>query len=556
VSNIQNSKSTVRLPILISLSIAGGLLLGAAIFGGKTSSNFNNVAKSVTKYREILGWIENSYVDSVGTDSLVDFSIKKMLEKLDPHTAYIPQKEVAMARSQLESGFDGIGVEFNIFNDTVQVVTPLTGGPSEAAGILAGDKIIKADDASLTGKKLSNSLIFGKLRGPRGSQVRIEILRRGIKNPLVFNITRDKIPTFSVDAGYMLDAQTGVIKVTRFAESTYDEFRNVLASLKTQGMKQLILDLRGNPGGYMDRATNMADELIGGNKLIVYTDGKGTQYDKKTFAGREGIFEKGAVIVLMDEGSASASEIVAGALQDNDRALLIGRRSYGKGLVQLPIPLSDGSEMRLTISRYYVPSGRCIQKPYVMGNEAEYEKDFEKRLKSGELYSADSIKFDKKSEYKTAGGRTVYGGGGITPDVFVGRDTSYYSNYLFQLTSKNVIREYAFNYGQDNKAQLEKLKFSDFVKSFSVSDAMLAEMNKLAGKSDVKLKEAEFARSKNYIRTLIKAYLARQIWNKKSNNGLNNEFYQVMVANDEVIQKAMRHFDKAERLARGEVAGK
>lgn len=556
MSNIQNSKSTVRLPILISLSIAGGLLLGAAIFGGKTSSNFNNVAKSVTKYREILGWIENSYVDSVGTDSLVDFSIKKMLEKLDPHTAYIPQKEVAMARSQLESGFDGIGVEFNIFNDTVQVVTPLTGGPSEAAGILAGDKIIKADDASLTGKKLSNSLIFGKLRGPRGSQVRIEILRRGIKNPLVFNITRDKIPTFSVDAGYMLDAQTGVIKVTRFAESTYDEFKNVLASLKTQGMKQLILDLRGNPGGYMDRATNMADELIGGNKLIVYTDGKGTQYDKKTFAGREGIFEKGAVIVLVDEGSASASEIVAGALQDNDRALLIGRRSYGKGLVQLPIPLSDGSEMRLTISRYYVPSGRCIQKPYVMGNEAEYEKDFEKRLKSGELYSADSIKFDKKSEYKTAGGRTVYGGGGITPDVFVGRDTSYYSNYLFQLTSKNVIREYAFNYGQDNKAQLEKLKFSDFVKSFSVSDAMLAEMNKLAGKSDVKLKEAEFARSKNYIRTLIKAYLARQIWNKKSNNGLNNEFYQVMVANDEVIQKAMRHFDKAERLARGEVAGK
>ena len=262
------------------------------------------------------------------------------------------------------------------------------------------------------------------------------------------------------------------------------------------------------------------------------------------------------MIVLVDEGSASASEIVAGALQDNDRALLIGRRSYGKGLVQLPIPLSDGSEMRLTISRYYVPSGRCIQKPYVMGNEAEYEKDFEKRLKSGELYSADSIKFDKKSEYKTAGGRTVYGGGGITPDVFVGRDTSYYSNYLFQLTSKNVIREYAFNYGQDNKAQLEKLKFSDFVKSFSVSDAMLAEMNKLAGKSDVKLKEAEFARSKNYIRTLIKAYLARQIWNKKSNNGLNNEFYQVMVANDEVIQKAMRHFDKAERLARGEVAGK
>lgn len=555
MSKIQNSTSTVRLPILLSITLAGGLLLGAAIFGGR-NNNANNLAKSVTKYREILGWIENSYVDSVGTDTLVDFSIKKMLEKLDPHTAYIPQKEVAMARSQLESGFDGIGVEFNVFNDTVQVVAPLTGGPSEAAGILAGDKIVKADDTALTGKKLTNALIYGKLRGPRGSQVRLEIVRKGVKTPLVFNITRDKIPTFSVDAGYMMDAQTGFIKVTRFSESTYDEFKNVLASLKGQGMKQLVLDLRGNPGGYMDRATNMVDELIGGNKLIVYTDGKGTQYDKKTYAGREGIFEKGAVIVLLDEGSASASEIVAGALQDNDRALIVGRRSYGKGLVQLPIPLSDGSEMRLTISRYYVPSGRCIQKPYVMGNEAEYEKDYEKRLKSGELYSADSIKFDRKAQYKTAGGRTVYGGGGITPDVFVGRDTSFYSNYLFQLTSKNLIREYAFNYAQENKTQLEKLKFADYVKSFAVSDAMLAELNKLATKGDVKFKESEFARSKNYIRILAKAYIARQIWNKKANNGLNNEFYQVMATNDEVIQKAIKHFDKADRLARGEVAGK
>ncbi|MFN8358069.1 MAG: S41 family peptidase [Spirosomataceae bacterium] len=552
MSEIKNSKTVTRIPILIGLTLAGGILLGATLFGGKSKS-FSNLGKNINKYREILSWIDNSYVDSVDTDTLVDYSIKKMLERLDPHTSYIPTKDVAMARSQLESGFDGIGVEFNIFNDTVYVVTPLTGGPSEAAGIVAGDKIVKADGTPLTGKALTNSLIFSKLRGPRGSQVKLEIVRKGTPKPILFTISRDKIPTFSVDAGYMIDNQTGYVKVTRFSESTYDEFRNVVTSLKGQGMKQLLLDLRGNPGGYMDRATNMADELIGGNKLIVYTDGKGTQYDKQTFANREGMFEKGAVVVMVDEGSASASEIVAGALQDNDRALIVGRRSFGKGLVQMPIPLSDGSEMRLTISRYYTPSGRSIQKPYLLGDDKEYDHDYEKRLKSGEFYNADSVKINKKLAYKTAGGRMVYGGGGIIPDVFVSRDTSYFSNYLIQLMSKNIIREYAFNYAQDNKASLEKQKFADFLKGFTTTDAMLGEMIKMAEKSGTKLNEKEWTRSKNYVKALTKAYIARQLWNKKANNGLNNEFYQVMSNTDETFQKALKQFDKADKLARGDM---
>lgn len=550
VNEIKNPKSVTRLPILIGITLAGGILLGATLFGGKGKS-FSNLGRNINKYREILSWIDNSYVDSVDTDTLVDYSIKKMLERLDPHTSYIPTKEVAMARSQLESGFDGIGVEFNIFNDTVYVVTPLTGGPSEAAGILAGDKIVKADGVSLTGKSLTNTLIFSKLRGPRGSQVKLDILRRGSTKPIVFTIARDKIPTFSIDAGYMIDNQTGYVKVTRFSETTYDEFKNVLTSLKGQGMKQLLLDLRGNPGGYMDRATNMADELIGGNKLIVYTDGKGTQYDKQTFANREGMFEKGSVVVLVDEGSASASEIVAGALQDNDRALIVGRRSFGKGLVQMPIPLSDGSEMRLTISRYYTPSGRSIQKHYTLGDDKEYDHDYEKRLKSGELYNADSVKINKTLAYKTVGGRLVYGGGGILPDVFVPRDTSYFSNYLIQLMSKNILREYAFVYAQDNKASLEKMKFADFLKSFATTDAMLTDMTKLAEKAGIKMKESDWNRSKNYVRSLTKAYIARQIWNKRSNNGLNNEFYQVMTSTDETFQKAIRQFERADKLAKG-----
>jgi len=541
---IQNSPATVRLPLLLGLTLAAGMLLGATFFGGGKRST-GDILKNYTRYREILSWIDHSYVDSVDTDSLVDFSLKKMLEHLDPHSSYIPASEVAFARSQLDAGFDGIGVEFNIFQDTVYVVNTMPGGPSEAAGVRPGDKLLVADGTPLTGPKLDNKLVFSKLRGPRGTQVALQVQRRGLKELVPITVSRNRITSYSVVAGYLVDDKTGYIKILSFSESTYTEFRTVLAGLKKQGMERLLLDLRGNGGGYKDRATNLVDELLGGNRLIVYTDGKNPQYDDRTFAKREGIFEKGAVVVLVDENSASASEIVAGALQDNDRALIVGRRSYGKGLVQSPVTISDGSELRLTISRYYTPSGRSIQKPYGI-----YEKDDEMRLKSGELFHADSIKFDPELKYKTTGGRTVYGGGGITPDVFIPLDTLFNTPYLRKLFNKNLVQEYALAYAEDHRKALEKQSFKQYFEEFRVSDAMLTDLTALASGSGVEPNSEELARSKDYLRTQIKALVARQIWEKQHFTGLRNEFYRIITTYDKTYQQALRYFDQAEVMAK------
>lgn len=543
-----NSEKTVKIPIIISLSLVAGLFIGATLFGGQF--RLGSLIKGYTKYKEVLSLIESSYVDEVDTDSLVDFSITKMLEKLDPHTSYFNSADAVMARTPLEAGFDGIGVEFNVYQDSVIVVTALSGGPSEAAGIQSGDKIIKADSINLTGPKLNSQLIFKALRGKSGSEVKLLIKRNTQKNLLTFNIKRDRIPSFSVSAGYMINANTGLIKVDRFSETTFKEFKSTLKNLKNLGMKQLILDLRGNPGGYMDRATDMVDEFVDGKKLIVYTDGKGTQYDKKTFSGNEGIFEDGALIVLVDEGSASASEIVAGSLQDNDRALIIGRRSFGKGLVQMPVNLSDGSEIRLTISRYYIPSGRCVQKPYTLGNETDYDKDYEARLKSGELFTQDSIKNNKKQVFKTVGGRTVYGGGGVTPDFFIAKDTSFYSPMLYEMWGKSTIRTFAMNYVNKNKSILKNIDFKTYQKSFEITDKLYADILEIGKKDGIKVKEMDSKISKKYIQQQAKAYIARYFYLKKSNeNGLNNEYFQIMGQNDEFLIKALGQFEKASLLA-------
>ncbi len=543
-----NNDRTVRMPIIIGLSLAAGLFIGATLFGGQY--RIGSLIKGYTKYKEVLSLIESSYVDSVDTDSLVDFSISKMLEKLDPHTSYFSSSDAVLARSPLEAGFDGIGVEFNVYQDSVVVVSPLSGGPSEAAGIQSGDKIVKADSTNLTGPKLNSQLIFKSLRGKQGSEVKLLIKRNSQKNLLSFVIKRDRIPSFSVSAGYMINANTGLIKVDRFSETTFKEFKASLKSLKNQGMKQLVLDLRGNPGGYMDRATDMVDEFIGGKKLIVYTDGKGTQYDKKTFSGNDGIFEQGEVVVLVDEGSASASEIVAGSLQDNDRALIVGRRTFGKGLVQMPVTLSDGSELRLTISRYYIPSGRCVQKPYVMGNEEGYEKDYEARLKSGEFFKEDSIKNNKSQKFKTASGRIVYGGGGVTPDLFVPRDTSYYTPMLYDIWGKGTIRTYAIDFVKNNKDLLKKYNFNTYYKTFEITDKAYNDLLMMAKNDGVKLNEKDKLVSKNYIQLQAKANIARYYFHKKTNeNGLNNEYSQIMGENDEVLKKAMGQFGKASLLS-------
>ncbi|WP_199688429.1 S41 family peptidase [Pontibacter oryzae] len=539
---IRNSPFQIKLPFIIGMALVIGVLLGATTFS-PSPNNPQGTAKSYLKFRDILSYIDRDYVDTVDIEELTDFAITEMLEKLDPHTAYIPADELAMARSYLEGDFEGIGIEFNIFKDTIYVITPLSGGPSEAAGIQAGDKIIKVNQENVAGIGINNEGVFKRLRGRKGTQVNLTILRKALKKPLNFTIERSKIPTYSVDVSYMVDKKTGYIKVSRFSANTYEEFKEALVSLKGKGLEQLILDLRGNPGGYMDHAIRMADEFISGDKLIVYTDGKGNKYDSKTFAERRGIFENGPLIVLLDEGSASASEIVAGALQDNDRALIVGRRSFGKGLVQMPIPLNDGSELRLTISRYYTPSGRSIQKPYTHGAE-DYQMDILNRFENGEYFHPDSSLFVDSLKYKTLKGRAVYGGGGIMPDVFVPRDTTELSEYLSQLYNKNIIREYTLSYYQKHKKELEKMPFEKFQKSFEVTENMLQEVVKMARASGVEYNDAQFKRSKNLLRNNLKAFIGRSVYG-------NAGFFPVLHESDEEFQQALKYFSRAGKLAAG-----
>lgn len=507
-----------------------------------TSPAEKDLYKSIYKFREIISHIDKNYVDEVNTDELVEEAINKMLEKLDPHTAYIPTKDMELVSSQLQGKFEGIGIEFNIFHDTIYVVTPLSGGPSEKVGLRSGDKIIKVDDELVAGINISNRGVFDRLRGPKGTKVKVTIYRKNEAELLDFTIERDKIPQYSVDVAYMVNEEVGYIKINRFTATTYDEFKTALTTLKGQNMTKLILDLTGNPGGYMDRAINMADEFIEGNPMIVYTKGKEPKYNTEHRAYRKGDFETGSLIVLIDAGSASASEIVSGAVQDNDRGLIVGRRSFGKGLVQMPIPLNDGSELRLTISRYYTPSGRSIQKPYVNGEKGSYRADYSERVENGELYSADSVHFIDSLKYTTAKGRTVYGGGGIMPDVFVPMDSSYNSSYLNKLFYTNTVREYALSYFEEHGNKLKGLKFEEYRQKFEVSDAMLKNLVKLGEKNGVKFDEKGFEKSKGFIKTFIKAQVARSIWD-------NQGFYPIFNETNEIFREALKQFGKADEVA-------
>jgi carboxyl-terminal processing protease len=537
--NPNNSNFSIRQPIIIAISIVIGILIGSYFFSSNSTSSI--IGGEYKKINELLHLIENEYVDSTDVNELIDYSITKILEKLDPHTTYIPPKDLQVAHAQLEGDFEGIGIEFNLMKDTIYVVNTITGGPSEKAGLLAGDKIIKVDTEIVAGRKFSNADVFKRLRGKKNTVALLTIKRRGSKNLLTFKVIRDKIPTYSIDAAYMIDGQTGYIKISRFGEKTYEEFHTALQDLISQGMKRLMIDLKDNTGGYLDKATSIADELLSGNKLIVYTDGKGTKYDNQINAHETGLFEKGDVIVLVNEGSASASEILSGAIQDNDRGLIVGRRTFGKGLVQAPLNLSDGSEIRLTISRYYTPSGRSIQKPYDKNNLEEYEDDYLQRYKHGEFFHEDSIPHNDSLKYKTSKGRTVYGGGGITPDVFVARDTSQYTRYLSELFNQNIIREYTLNYFLTNKEALNKQSFETYFKSFVVSDKMLNDINTMATKAGIKFKEKEFKQSKNLIAIYTKAYIARNVWGNKG-------FYPIYNLTDEIYLKAQSLWPMASKI--------
>ena len=537
-NRIKNRASQIKLPIFLALAVICGIFIGASTANKEGSGN---ITGTYMRFLEVVNYIDKDYVDTVNIEQLVDYSITQMLEKLDPHTSYIPKKDIDIARSQLEGDFEGIGIEFNIIKDTIYVVAPISGGPSEQVGLQAGDKIITVDGEPVAGKAITNNDVFKRLRGKKGTKVVVGIKRKGYAKLNLYTIVRDKIPTYSVDAYYMIDDKSGYIKVSRFAANTYSEFSAALTELKKAGMQQLILDLKDNPGGYMDKAIKMADDFIPSDRLIVYTDGKDTKYDSKHNSSSFGDFEKGALIVLINEGSASASEIVSGALQDNDRALVVGRRSFGKGLVQMPIPLNDGSELRLTISRYYTPSGRSIQKHYDSEHTKDYSMELTKRFEKGEFFHADSIKFVDSLKFKTTKGRVVYGGGGIMPDYFVPRDTSDFTSYLIDLFNQNIIREYTLNYYSANKNTLSKMEYADFKKNFKVTDAMLNELKVLASKSGVKHNEKEFSISKQYIRTNIKAYIARSVWGVKG-------FYPIYNETDEIYMKALELFGEAEKL--------
>ncbi|MBT9392027.1 S41 family peptidase [Hymenobacter sp. NST-14] len=524
------SRWQVRQPWLLGLVLACGILVGANPFR-PSDQNPDLTARGYLKFKEILSYVDRDYVDSVNAEELSDYAIARMLERLDPHSVFIPAKRQQQASSFLQSDYDGIGVEFNIFRDTVTVVAPISEGPAEQAGLQPGDRILTVNGQPVSGVHFTTEQLFGKLRGPRGSAVQLQVLRHGLARPIGVQVTRNRIPNTSVDVAYMVDNQTGYIKVSRFASGTYDEFKAALGDLRRQGLTQLVLDLRGNPGGYLDRATKMADEFIGGTKKIVYTDGKGDQYDSQTFSRVAGEFEEGALVVLVDEGSASAAEVLAGALQDHDRALLVGRRTFGKGLVQQPIALNDGSELRLTIARYYTPSGRSIQKSYGHGL-AEYEKDLQNRADNGEYFHADSIHFADSLRYRTAHGRTVYGGGGIMPDMFVARDTSAQSAYYLRLQSLNLVREYSLSYYQDHKEELDALRFEQFNESFRITDTQLQQLVARASRDGLAPNTAGLRRCAPLLRTQLKALIARSAYGKAA-------YFRVLNQDDAEMQQAL-----------------
>ena len=527
----RNSRRQVRQPLLLVLTLACGVLLGSNPFR-PSSQNPDGTVRGYLKFKEILSYVDRDYVDSVDAEALSDYAISRMLEQLDPHSVFIPAKQQQQASSFLQSDFDGVGVEFNIFHDTVTVVAPLSGGPAELSGLQPGDRIMSVNGERVSGIHITTEQMFGKLRGTRGSKVVLQLLRHHQVKPLNVAVIRNRIPNNSVDVSYLLDKQTGYIKISRFATGTYDEFKQALGDLRRQGMSSLVLDLRGNPGGYLDRATKLADEFIGGTRKIVYTDGKGDQYDTQTFSRVTGEFEDGPLVVLVDEGSASAAEVVAGALQDHDRALVVGRRTYGKGLVQQPIALNDGSELRLTIARYYTPSGRSIQKSYRKGLAA-YEQDLQNRLRHGELFHADSIHFADSLRYHTDHGRTVYGGGGIMPDIFVPRDTSAFSAYYTRLQSHNLVREYALKYFQEHKAELEALRPEQFLGTFRINDVQLQALAEMAARDGMPANPTHLRNCASLLRNQIKAYIARSAYGKQT-------YYAVLHEQDMELKQAVQ----------------
>ncbi len=532
-----NRRSFTFLPIAFALVLVIGILTGYYMMRSSFLQRLPiKAVQTKNTLNELIRLIDNNYVDSVNPQKLHDEAITGMLISLDPHSVYIPASEFADANDPLMGNFEGIGVQFRIERDTVMVVNTIPGGPSEKVGLLAGDRIVKVDGKNIAGVKIENNQVMKLLKGPKNTKVTVSIFRRGLKRLNDFTITRGIIPTWSIDISYAVNSSVGYIKLSKFSATTAEELQEALQELKAKGINKLILDLRGNSGGYLQEAIAVADEFLPGNKLIVYTKGlhRPKQVAKSTSGG---LWEDLPVIVLIDEGSASASEIVAGALQDNDRGTIIGRRSFGKGLVQEQVSLSDGSALRLTVARYYTPTGRCIQKSYSKGSE-EYYMEFYHRMTDGELYSADSTKQNDSLKYTTPGGKIVYGGGGIMPDIFVPVERNAGLKFYNESVNKGILYQFTFDYTDANRAKLISYKTAEqFDNMFSVSSSMYNDYVAYAEKNGIKYPPAELASSQNKINELMKSYIARNLFDAKG-------FYPIFLRTDNTFQKAIEVISK------------
>lgn len=522
-------------PLIVTLALLLGLIIGSKLPGRRSNSDAGD------KFEEIIGLIEREYVDTVDTDSLLEKSIPLMLANLDPHTAYIPAAELEGVNSDLEGSFSGIGISFQVMNDTITVVEVISGGPSEKVGLLPGDRIIEVNDTVMSRRGLVSDDVVKTLRGEKGSTVELGVRRAGAEELLRFTVTRGDIPVTSIDASYMITPDTGYIKVNKFGRNTFTEFYTEMLMLKADGARNYILDLRGNGGGYLDVAIRMANEFLRGGQVIVETRGRGNESLEVVKADGTGSFRNGELTVLLDEFSASASEIVAGAVQDNDRGTIVGRRSFGKGLVQTQQDLSDGSAIRITTARYYTPSGRCIQKPFKRGDTDNYALEIYDRYASGEAFSADSVKFDDSLLFHTRRGRPVYGGGGIMPDVFVPADTANITGYYTQVANAGLLHRYSFSYADANRARLDAATGSaELMALLPADEALLADFVQYAARNGVAARWYYINISRPLLVNALKALIARDVLGSAA-------FYEIDNARDNVVARALEEIRRSER---------
>ncbi len=541
----KNRRLAAWLPVIIAISIVIGIFIGNKYYPLTRCGGYG-VLSGGNKINAILSVIDEQYVDTVDVNELVEKAIPKIFNELDPHSVYIPAEDVMAANEDLEGSFSGIGISFNMQTDTILVISVISKGPAEKAGVLPFDRIITINDSVFSGKNMSQEKIVSTLRGEKYSKVKLGVKRGGEAGLLYFDVTRDDVPLNSVDVSYEVSKGIGYIKVSKFGRTTYNEFITAIAKLKASGCNAFIIDLRGNTGGYMDAAINIVNEFMSEGQLIVYTEGKAFPR-RDVYTNGTGTCKDAPIVVLTDEFSASASEIFSGAIQDNDRGLIVGRRTYGKGLVQSPVRLSDGSEFRLTIARYYTPSGRCIQKDYIPGESADYDQDLYNRFIHGEFDSADSIKNTHTEQYHTSIGRTVYGGGGIMPDIFIPRDTIGITTYYTNVVNKGVLTLYALEYSDQNRERLSSFATYQDLYEYLQSQPLLYDFTNFAVTKGIKKRPALINISGGLIEKLLHAYIVRNFFDEDG-------FYPIFQKDDPTLLRAVKIIEEGKSIPTMEVA--